>query len=477
MPNIDLFFNPKNIAVIGASRTPGKLGYTVLESLKTTFKGKIYPVNPLATEIANIPSFSSVESIPDDIEAAIIAVKVEIVPEILIACLKKKIKAITIISSSFSDIGQKEREEVLKKILKGKDARVLGPAALGVYQPKTMDMLFLSKEKLKRPSEGSMGVISQSGLVGSIILDQIGFEGVGISKFISYGDGIDLNETSLLEYLGHDLGTRAIALYIESVSNGPEFIKVASKVSKIKPVVVLKGGKVQGGSADVYSAAFKQSGIIQAKTAEELIGFAKALSTQPALHRNRVAVVTNSRDYGLIAAAAAEQAGFELPELSKDALKALKSAIPEFVAIRNPLDLTAEANAECFQKAIEGVAKDKNIDALLVISLFQAPQLEEGITDVLRDAKIHGKPIVVCTAGSDYTLKQARRLESFGIPTYSTPEAAVAALAALREYGNTVAAPKPVEAKEEKKKVKEKRKAKKFKKSKHAKPAKKKKKR
>ena len=461
--SIDIFFNPKSIAVIGASRTPGKVGYNILESLKGTFKERLYPINPLATEIANIPTFSSVENIPDEIDAAVIVVKADLVSKALDECIKKKIKAITIISTGFAESGQKELEEELKKILKGKNARVLGPSAFGVYQPKVVDMLFLSKERLKRPPEGLIGIITQSGSVGSFILDQMGFEGIGISKFIAYGNGMDLNETSLLDYFGRDMATRAIGLQLEYVSNVPEFIKTASKAAKIKPVVVLKSGKTKRGSeailahtgvtpgpAEAYSAAFRQAGILEAKDSEELLDFVKVLASQPPIRGNRIAIVTNSGSIGVSATDAAVQNGFEVPEFSKESLKGLRNAAPDLTNIRNPIDLTGAANSEWYQKAIESVAKDKTIDAVLVISLLQAPQIDENIVDVLRDAKIHGKPIVFCTTKSDYTIKYTRRLEGLGIPVYSTPERAVKALSVLREYGKTLPPPK-VEKVEEKK--------------------------
>ncbi len=465
MSNIDLFFNPRNIAVIGASRTPGKIGYNILENLKGTFKGQIYPINPLATEIANIQTFSSIESIPDQVDTAIIAVKAELALEILENCIKKKIKAISLLSTGFEGSENKERQEELKKLLKGKDVLLLGPSALGVYQPKVIDTLFFTKERLKRPSEGQIGLITQSGTIGSSIMDRMGSEGIGISKFIAYGAGIGLNETSLLDYFGRDLGTRAIALCIEYAANVPDFIKTASKVAKIKPIVVLKAGKTQKGSeavamhtgispgpAEAYSAAFRQAGILEAKTLEELVDFTKALASQPPAAGKNVAIVTDSGGMGVLAVDAATQAGFEVPEISKEATKSLKNMLPENIKISNPLDLTLAANFEWFQKAIEAASKDKNINAIVVIVQLQSPSVEESVVDVLRDAKIYGKPMVVCANKSDYTLKLTRRLEGFGIPVYSTPERAVRALAALREYGiMTGAKPKMEEKKEEKK--------------------------
>jgi len=238
-PTLDIFFAPSSIALIGASRTPGKIGYSLLENLKRSFSGPIYPVNPEATEIAGLTAFPSVLDIPEPVDMAIIAVKAELVKSVLKECIKKKIKAVIIISAGFKEIGNIKGEEELKKIIKGKNIRVLGPNCLGIFT-KGLDTLFLPRSKMKRPPDGQISFLTQSGAVGSTILDLIGFEGVGINKFISYGNAVDVNELELLSYLGKDLSTRAITMYIETVHNGPEFIKITSKISKNKPIIALK---------------------------------------------------------------------------------------------------------------------------------------------------------------------------------------------------------------------------------------------
>lgn len=446
MQSLDSFFNPNSIAVIGASRTPGKIGYTILENLKLSFKGKIYPINPNASEILGLQAFSSVLEIKEPIDLAIIVVKAEMVKGIMEECVKKKIKGSIIISSGFSEIGKKERELELLKITKGK-SRIIGPNVVGNYS-KNLDMIFLPLERLKRPPDGSISFISQSGAVGSAILDLISNEGVGIAKFISIGNKIDVDETELIDFLGKDLQTRCIALYLESVSKGKQFVEVCKKTAKKKPIVAYKAGKTNKGSeavvshtgalageAEVYKAAFKQAGIIEAESLEEIFDFSKALASQPIPKDNKIAVVTDGGGFGIIAADTAVQRGLELPKLSPEAEKALKNLLPEYGIVHNPIDLTGDATTERYKKALDIVFKDKTISGVVVIALFQIPTLGEDILDVLKDCKMYGKPLTVTACGGAWTMERARKIEAFGIPVYPTPERAVNSMWALYEYG------------------------------------------
>jgi acetyl coenzyme A synthetase (ADP forming)-like protein len=446
MADLNLFFNPTSIAVIGASRTPGKIGYAILENLKITFTGKLFPINPQATEILGLNSYPSVLSIEEPVDLAVIVTPAETVKNILVECIKKKIKAAIIISSGFSEIGEKERELELKNASKGK-IRIIGPNCVGIFQ-KGMDMMFFPRERLKRPSDGYISHITQSGAVGSTLLDIIASEGVGVAKFISIGNKIDVDEVELLAYLEKDVATRAIALYVESINRGKEFVEIAKRIVPKKPIVALKAGKTKkgqeavlshtgalAGPAEIYSAAFKQAGIIEAKTTEELFDFSKALANQPALNDNRIAIVTDGGGYGILATDAAVQAGLDLPQLSDNTVKALKSVLPPHGIAKNPVDLTGDATTERYQTALEAVFKDKNVSAVLIIILMQIPTINDGLLDVIRDCKMYGKPFVVCATGGQWIQERARKLESWGVPVYDMPERAVKALAALAEYG------------------------------------------
>jgi len=444
----DKFFNPKSVAVVGASRTPGKLGYTILENLKSSFNGEIYPINPNAMEILGLKAYSSVLDVEEPIEHAIIVVPAEIVKKVIEESIKKKIKVFTVISSGFSEIGEKERELELKKLCEKRKIRIIGPNCIGIYK-NDLDMIFFPKKRLKRPPSGFISFITQSGAFGSILLDIMANEGVGVSKFISIGNKVDVDEIELIKYLEKDLSTRCIAIYLESVNNGQEFIKTAKRVTKTKPLVCFKAGKTEkgieavashtgalAGSAKVYSAAFKQAGIIEAKSSEEIFDYAKILANQPVLRNNKIAVVTDGGGFGIVATDAAINCGLELPPLDNSSVKSLKSFLPSYASTKNPIDITGDATVERYKKTLEIVLKDKNISGVVCIALMQIPTLTDDIIDVLKDCKFFGKPITVCSAGSNYVLERNRKLERFGIPVYPTPERAVKALAILYEYGN-----------------------------------------
>ncbi len=464
---LDVLFKPRSVAVIGASRTHGKIGYAILDSIKRSFSGKIYPINPEASEIMGLMAYPSVLNVEEPIDLAVIAVKAEKIKDVIIECKKKKIKAAIIITSGFGEIGNKEGELELKKI--GKDIRLLGPNCVGVMAPKEIDTLFMPYERLKRPKEGGIGFISQSGAFGTALIDLAASEGVGISKFVSVGNQIDINETEMVEYLGKDPSTRAIVIYLESIIDGNAFVSAAKKVSKLKPIVAIKAGKTKAGAeaaishtgslageAQVYSAAFEQAGIIEAKNTEEIFDYAKALANQPPLKDGKIAIVTDGGGFGILAADAAESCGLELVKLDEKSLSGLRQFLPAYASLKNPIDLTGDSTTERYQKALDIVFKDKNVSGVVVIALLQIATLDEKIIDVLRDCKMYGKPFVVCATGGEYTQERARKLESYGIPVYPTPERAVKALCALCDYGKIAEAGKPAPKPEEKKPEKKK---------------------
>jgi acyl-CoA synthetase (NDP forming) len=358
---------------------------------------------------------------------------------------------VIIISAGFSEIGEegKKLEEGLKKIIEKKKIRVLGPNVVGIYDSfSKLDTLFLSREKLERPKEGNVAFISQSGAVGSTILDWFASEKIGISKFVSYGNAMDINETDLLEYLGEDEKTKVIALYLEGVKNGRRFFEVLKKVARKKPVLILKAGKTEkgskavlshtgslAGSAKIYSSAFKQAGAIEVNSWEELLDFAKAFSTQPLPKGNSLLIVTDGGGFGVLAADEAERQNLNLKDLPKEVVKKLKKVFPDYVILSNPLDLTGDATVERYREAINSAIE--YYDGIIVITLFQVPTLKEEIVYMLAAMKTKvNKPILCCASGGKFTKELSEKIESFGIPVYPTPERAVKAFAALVKFEN-----------------------------------------
>jgi len=320
---------------------------------------------------------------------------------------------------------------------------------IGVFVPKTkVDTMFLSRERLRRPKEGNIAFISQSGAVGSTVLDWLAKEGIGISKFVSYGNAVDLNETDFLEFLADDKDTRVIAMYLEGMkADGKKFLTTLKNTTRKKPVVVLKAGKTEkgtkavtshtgslAGSARIYSAAFRQTGVIEAATWEELFDFSKALSMQPLPKNNRLIIITDGGGFGVLATDEAERQSIQLLEPTEKLKKKLKTKMPSHVILHNPIDLTGDADAERYRNALEETLGSNEYDGAVVISLMQVPTLDTKISEVIEEMKKFGKSILACAVGSDFTERVAKSLENKGIPVFPTPERAVRAFSALWNY-------------------------------------------
>ncbi len=451
--SLDNFFNPKSVAIIGASHTPGKVGYEILKNfVKGGYSGKVFAINPDTTPILGQKVYPSIKDVPEKIDLAVIAVPAKTVPQILKECVEKKVKNLVIISSGFSEIGSKGKklEEKCKKIVAGK-ARVIGPNVIGIYDSTTkVDTIFLPLERMARPKEGQIAFISQSGAVGSTILDWLAEAQIGISKFISYGNAMDVNECDLIEYLANDPKTKVITIFLEGTRDGKRFMKIVKKVSRRKPIIVLKGGKTDigaravlthtssmAGSSKIYSSVFKQTGAIEAANWEELFDFAKAF-TQPLPKGRKVVIITNGGGFGVLAADEVAREGLQLPEPPHNLKIFLKKFLPEYVSLNNPIDLMGDATKERYQIALQACLKSK-YHAAIVIVLFQVPTLDPKVVDVIIEMKKYGKPILCCASGGKFTSKYTKILESNGIPVYPTPERAVRALGALVRYSEWLA--------------------------------------
>ncbi len=447
---LDAFFNPKAVAIIGASHKPGKIGYEILKNfVKGGFEGKIYPINPDTKPILGLKVYSSIGRISDVIDLAVIATPAKTVPSLLQSCVDKKVNAVVIVSGGFSEIGKQgaKLEAELKSIIKNSKIRVMGPNCLGVYDPYSkVDTLFNPRERMGRPHPGEIGFISQSGSVAITILDRMSEEKMGISKFISYENAADVNETDSIEYLGNDERTKTIIVFLEGVKNGKRFLNVAKKVAKKKPIIILKGGKTKAGtraasshtgtlagSSKIYSGAFKQAGIIEAKEWDDLFDFTKAFF-QPLPKGRRVAIITNGGGFGVLAADACESFGIELPELPNNIKKKLKGILASHTILSNPLDLTGSSKTEWYEAAMKECLKSNKFDGIIVITILSTPLLSEDITDVIIKMKKYKKPIICCTIGGMFTLNLIRVLEAEGVPVYPTPERAVQSMDALIRY-------------------------------------------
>jgi acetyl coenzyme A synthetase (ADP forming)-like protein len=455
--NLEAFFKPKSVAVIGASREPRKFGHVIFKNfVESEFQGKTYPINPKADSILGLKAYAHLKDVPSQVDLAVISIPAPLVPRAVEECVSKNVKAAIIVSGGFKEIGEKGEQLELEISKRTKDSglRIIGPNCIGVYDPVNhVDTLFLPRYRLRRPKRGPIAFISQSGAFGSAVLDWAASQEIGVSKFVSIGNKIDVDEVDLLEYLMDDPITKCITVYVESVSRGREFLNVASKVAKDKPLVVLKGGVTSegasaalshtgslAGTARVVAGAFEQASVIQAHTVDELFDYGRALAYLPVpKDREDVAIVTNGGGFGVISTDEATKLGLRLAKFSSETVNRLKERLPDYANVRNPLDLVGDADVERYRIALQGVSSDPNVGIILAIVLLQTSYMESDVVDAITESQVTtGKPMVVCTIGGDFTQILVKMLEENQIPSYTTPERAISAIYALTRYAKAL---------------------------------------
>jgi acetyl coenzyme A synthetase (ADP forming)-like protein len=465
------FFDPKSVAVVGASRKITKAGHVIFKNFvdnkrRGIFRGELYPVNPHEESILAFRCYPSITEIIGEVELVIIVVPAKVVPQIMREAAVKGVKAAVIISAGFSEIGNRKLEEEVTTIAKEARIRVLGPNCLGVYDSHTgVDMLFLPETKVlttgdevvatPRPMAGQMAVVTQSGAFGASALDYLAGKQLGVSKFVSFGNKSDVDESEMLRYLLDDEKTRVILLYAESVEAGREFMEVARDITKKKPIVALKVGKTNAGaraalshtgaiagSDNIYNAVFTQVGVVRARDMEEFFDAGKALVLQPPAAGNNVAVVTDAGGPAIMAVDECELKGIKVKKFSEETIEKFEELkregrIPSFATNLNPLDLTGSATSEMFEHGTKIVLDDPEVHGVIVIGLHHVPALQEDFVDrVANLSKDYTKPVVACDIGeTEMALYTRSRFDKFGIPAYTTPEDAARAMAALVSYG------------------------------------------
>ncbi|MGB9728917.1 MAG: acetate--CoA ligase family protein [Thermoprotei archaeon] len=447
------FFEPKTVAIIGASHKPNSVGNVLVRNfLYGRFMGRVYLVNPNYKEILGKPCYPTVKEIPEKIDLAIVAVRAEIVPQIIEQCGEAGIKNVLVLSSGFRETGPDgaKLEQYMLSIAKKWDIRIIGPNCLGIYNAENgLDALFLPDTRLRRAKAGGVAFISQSGALLAAIMDLAAAIDIGFSKAVSYGNRADVDEATLIEYLLYDEKTKIIAAYIEGLEpgKGKQFLESIRRVIYHKPVIIVKGGKSISGSRaaashtgslageyNLFRSALRQVGAIEATNFEDMFDFIKALTMQPLLSGNKLLVLTNGGGLGVMMTDAAEEYGFNVPELSKETQSKLKSILRPFAAIKNPVDVTANGTAEMYREVLEIVFNSNEVDAAIIGILPQTPDLGIEIVDNLIVAKSLGKPMVVVTVGGELTTQISKMLETGGIPVYPSPERGVRALKVLRDY-------------------------------------------
>lgn len=445
--DISFFFNPKTIAVVGASPTPGKPSHIILESLKRIgFSGTIYLVNPKYTSIDGRKCYGSMVDIKDDIDVAILALPASKV----LGTLKpvENVKGAIIVSAGFKEVGDSGRllEEELKDIVARKGIRIIGPNCLGIYDTVSkMDTFFIPVERVKRLKKGRISILTQSGSFAEMIVDEMSAEGIGVARIVSYGNRVDVGESDCLNFLVDDDATKVVVLYMESVDDGRRFVDAASRCRKKKPVVAVKVGKREAGvhaarshtgaisgRYEIYKAAFKKAGIIEVEGYEGLKDACKVLNTYDPVAGKKVLIITDGGGVGVSMADACEDLGLEVTGLTEETRKRLIVKLPGFSATGNPVDLTGSVTDEDYVIAIEEGLNDQ-YDIVIVTVLWGPPEITERLIDKLKEIRDrYNKPILICSPGGKFTRRMAKHFEEKkGLPVFFTPESAARAAAVL----------------------------------------------
>ena len=373
---------PRTVAVIGASREPGKIGNAVMQNLVGQgFAGVVYPINPNASSVAGMSAYASVLDVPGPVDLAVVVRPAQDVLDVVEECARKEVHALVILSSGFAEMGAEgaalQRAIVTKARANG--MRVVGPNCLGIAN--TAPSVRLNATFAPTPPvEGNVAFLSQSGGLGIELLSQAAARGIGISEFVSVGNKSDVSGNDLLQYWEDDPRTGVILLYLESFGNPRKFARIARRISRHKPIVVVKSGRTPAGSraASSHTAAlassdvavdalFRQTGVIRVDTLEDLLDTAQMLASQPIPRGPRVAIIGNAGGPGILAADASAGAGLQVEDLTAESQAALRTFVTPAASVHNPMDLGAAASAEQFGKALPVVLADDGVDAVIVV--------------------------------------------------------------------------------------------------------------
>lgn len=445
---LDSLFNPRSIAIIGASPDEKKVGHAVLDNLiRYNFKGDLYPVNPSHSEILGRRAYAKVTDINGPVDLAVIAVPARFVPGTVRECSDAGIKAAVILSAGFKEAGKEGTllEEEIKAIGRERDIRILGPNCLGLINTANDINATFAAGMLPK---GRIAFFSQSGALGIAILDwAIGNE-IGFSKFISLGNKADLSEVDFIEYFMSDPDTDLILGYIEDVVNGKRFIEIAKKTTRTKPVILLKsGGTIAGaraasshtgalaGSDAAFDAAFKQTGVIRAQGIQDLFDTALAFAQGKLPAGNGLLIITNAGGPGIIAADTSERLGVKLPHMTKESIEAVVQKLPPNATIFNPVDVIGDATSERYTAVLEQAVRDPNVDGILVILTPQAmTDVENTAGAIIDTSRTTEKPIITAFMGETRVREAIKKLKGASIPNFSYPEQAIKAFKRLSDH-------------------------------------------
>lgn len=447
LSKLDAIFNPKSIAVIGASTRPGTAGNDIFRNLLLSgFNGPVYPVNPKAPHVMGVHAFKSVSDIPAPVEQAIIIVPAKAVLPTIEEAIRKGVKGLVVISAGFKEVGAEGAtlELQLRDTVRAAGVPLIGPNCLGVINTDPAIRMNGAFGR-KMPDEGRVAFISQSGALCASVLDYAEERGIGFSKFVSFGNKADISEVELLSYAAKDEKTSVIAMYLEDVTDGRRFVETAREIfwETGKPMLCLKSGRsAEGaravsshtgslaGSDSVYDALLIQSGVQRVDTIAELFDCALLYATQPMPKGNRIAIITNAGGPGIMTTDAAVRYGLKLAEISDESRAKLKSALPAAASLRNPVDVIGDARADRYEAAVRTVMSDPGVDMGIVILTPQSMTEPKETAMVIPEAiKGIGKPVVCSFMGARDVAPGVQYLREHDVPNYHLPEDGVKALA------------------------------------------------
>ena len=445
--DIGSLFEPRAIAVVGASTNPAKIGYRIVENIvRSGYAGNVFPVNPKGGEIFGLSAYTALSEIKQEIDVAVLAIPAGLVLDTVDACGEAGVKNIVVITSGFSEVGNLETEREIVRKARGYGMRVLGPNIFGIYSAAaSLDATFGPGGI----TPGPVAIITQSGALGIAMIGKTAAESVGLSALVSVGNKADIDEADLLEYLAADEKTRAILMYIEGVKAGDRLQRTLAEVTRHKPVVVIKSGRSKRGSMaaashtgslagadEVFDAVMRQCGVLRAESVQEAFTWARYLASSPASTGDQAVIVTNGGGIGVMATDACEKHAVALYDNQEVLANTFSGVMPDFGSSKNPVDLTGQATAEDYERSLDAVLEQEDMDAAIALycetALFDTSQFADILRKVYKRYR-ERKPIVFSLFGGEKIEAVIQDLRREGVPVFGDVYEAVSALGAL--YG------------------------------------------
>jgi acyl-CoA synthetase (NDP forming) len=434
--DLDLIFNARSVAIVGASSNSEKLGYEILNNLiNMGYEGPIYPINPKADEVLGLKAYPSLSDVGKPIDVIAVIVPGKFVPGVIEEAGKLGVKGAVVISGGFREIGNDDLEAAMVSAARDGGVGIIGPNCQGINYP--ANKLCISWPLIK--CQGGLALISQSGTIAAALGDRAEKEDIGISGLVALGNRCDIDESDLINFFGADPSTEVIAVYIEGIKDGAKFMEVGSRVAAEKPVLVLKGGRTErgrkaaeshtksiSGRGEIFDAALRKVGFEKVESIDELYDCAKVLAVEKKRSGKRVQVITSSGGSGIVAVDVLEELGLDVAPLSEAGAARMKEVLPSHCVVGNPLDLTGDTPAERYKEAVLALAEEEpGIDLYLLIFGDPIPRAMENCLEMKAAVD---KPIIACyIGGGEVEEVEFKKMNGARIPTFPTPERAARA--------------------------------------------------